>query len=49
MREAKGIEELDARVAAVAVHLGMLEDAKKLYIAADRCVASKQLMILDSI
>ncbi|MEW5317550.1 MAG: hypothetical protein WDW38_008838 [Sanguina aurantia] len=36
LREAKGIEELDARVAAVAVHLGMLEDAKKLYIAADR-------------
>ncbi|KAG1665494.1 hypothetical protein FOA52_009755 [Chlamydomonas sp. UWO 241] len=35
-REAKSIAELDARVASVAVHLGMVEDAKKMYIAADR-------------
>ena len=36
LREAKSMEELDARVATVAVHLGMLEDAKKLYIACER-------------
>lgn len=37
LREAKTIEEADARVAMVAVHLGMIEDAKKLYIACERC------------
>lgn len=36
LREAKSIEEADARVATVAVHLGMIEDAKKLYIACER-------------
>ena len=35
-REARSIPELDARVAAVAVHLGMLDDAKKLYISSER-------------
>eukprot|EP00955_Chlamydomonas_euryale_P027527 290272-Chlamydomonas_euryale.AAC.2 len=35
-REARSIAELDARVASVAVHLGMVEDAKKMYVAADR-------------
>ncbi len=36
LREAKSIEEADARVATVAVHLGMIEDAKKLYVACER-------------
>jgi len=36
VREAKGIEELDARVATVAVHLDMMDDARKLYLAAER-------------
>lgn len=37
LREAKAnIEEADARVGAVAVHLGMVEDAKKLFIQAER-------------
>lgn len=36
LREAKSIEEADARVAAVAVHLGMLDDAKKLYTSCER-------------
>ncbi|GAX73042.1 hypothetical protein CEUSTIGMA_g494.t1 [Chlamydomonas eustigma] len=35
-REAKSIPELDARVGCVAVHLGMVEDAKKLYIGSER-------------
>ncbi len=35
-REARSIPELDARVAAVAVHLGMVEDAKRMYISAER-------------
>ena len=35
-REARSIPELDARGAAVAVHLGMLDDAKKLYISSER-------------
>lgn len=33
-REAKSIAELDARVASVAVHLGMVEDAKKVLVLA---------------
>lgn len=35
-RESRSIAELDARVAVVAVHLGMVEDAKKLFVSADR-------------
>ena len=35
-REARSITELDARVAAVAVHLNMVEDAKKLYVSSER-------------
>ena len=37
-REARLIPELDARVATVAVHLGMIEDAKKLYVSSERLV-----------
>lgn len=36
VREAKTIEELDARVGLVAVHLGMVEDAKKLFLSSER-------------
>ncbi|GIL44704.1 hypothetical protein Vafri_2223 [Volvox africanus] len=43
LREAKTIEEADARVATVAVHLGMIEDAKKLYIACERYDLLNQL------
>ncbi|KAG2490014.1 hypothetical protein HYH03_011479 [Edaphochlamys debaryana] len=43
LREAKSIEEADARVATVAVHLGMIEDAKKLYIACERYDLLNQL------
>lgn len=35
-REARAIPELDARVATVAIHLGMVEDAKRMYIASER-------------
>ncbi|GLC64378.1 hypothetical protein PLESTF_000154800 [Pleodorina starrii] len=43
LREAKTIEEADARVATVAVHLGMIEDAKKLYVACERYDLLNQL------
>ncbi|KAF5834047.1 hypothetical protein DUNSADRAFT_9438 [Dunaliella salina] len=36
VREAKSIDDLDARVATVAVHLGMMDDARKLYAASER-------------
>jgi intraflagellar transport protein 140 len=37
------IDELDARVASVAVHLGMIDDAKRLYAACHRYDLLNQL------
>lgn len=42
-REAASIPELDARVATVAVHLNMVEDAKKLYVSCGRYDLLNQL------
>eukprot|EP00192_Tetraselmis_astigmatica_P000931 CAMPEP_0117694304 /NCGR_PEP_ID=MMETSP0804-20121206/27375_1 /TAXON_ID=1074897 /ORGANISM="Tetraselmis astigmatica, Strain CCMP880" /LENGTH=1395 /DNA_ID=CAMNT_0005507981 /DNA_START=130 /DNA_END=4318 /DNA_ORIENTATION=+ len=36
VREAAALEELDARVATVAIHLGMVEDATKLFVSCER-------------
>lgn len=43
LRESGHMKELDARVATVAVHLGMVEDAKRLFTACERWDLLSQL------